>query len=131
MKRFVAGAALAVLALSSGSRPLAAQEGAVRFEITNVSDSTFTFPVGRNRWVSKRQRGIAVDPRRRDVLVARFRVLRVESGTATALITGETTRLEADDVALLERPRPRFYQRAEFWMGAAIGAAVGLGLGAL
>jgi len=102
-----------------------APDGAVRFEIQAVDDSTFTFAVGPRDWVKPRQRGIAVDPRRRDVLVARFVVWRVDRDTATALITGETTRLSPEHMVLLHPPPPRWFRTSLFWIGAAIGAAAG------
>ena len=72
-----------------------AQQRAVRFEITAVSDTTLLFRAGTARWVHAGQTGTAVDPRRRDALVARFRVLTVRDGLATALVTGQTTSVMA------------------------------------
>ena len=97
-------ALLFVLALGLGAlAPRAgAQERAVRFEITEAQDTVFSFAVGRYPWVAPGQRGIVVDPRRRDVLVARFRVLRVQDGVATALVTGQTTTLSTSHAALLD-----------------------------
>ena len=110
-------------------RPLAAQESAVRFEIAEAGDSTFTFQVGRHPWVRRGQHGIAVDPRRRDVLVARFRVLDVRGGVATALITGQTTNVTSDLVALLDEPRKHWFQQGAFWTGALLGALAGAAVG--
>jgi hypothetical protein len=119
--------ALVALALAaSGSAPaLGAQESAVRFEIAEAGDSTFTFQVGRHPWVRRGLQGIAVDPRRRDVLVARFRVLDVRTGVATALITGQTTNVTSDLVALLDEPQKRWYQQPAFWTGTLLGAIIG------
>ncbi|HEX5438537.1 MAG TPA: hypothetical protein VFW98_15395 [Gemmatimonadaceae bacterium] len=103
-----------------------AQDNAVRFEITAVGDSTFSFAVGRHDWVQVGERGIAVDPRRRDALVARFVVMHVDHGRATALVTGQTTPVVVAHVALLERPRTPWYRRGVFWLGALIGAVVGV-----
>lgn len=128
--RHVLAAALVSAAMALVA-PAGAQESAVRFEISAVADSTFEFPAGRWVWVAPGLRGIAVDPRRRDALVARFRVLRVTDGVATALITGETTRLTTLHVALLEEPRARFYTRSLFWAGAAMGAVIGFVAGRL
>lgn len=123
--------ALLLAAMPTLSAPAGAQESAVRFEISTVADSTFEFPAGRYAWVAPGIRGIAVDPRRRDALVARFRVMKVADGVATALITGETTHVTTLHVALLEEPRPRFYKRSLFWGGAALGALLGFVAGAL
>jgi hypothetical protein len=101
----------------------------VRFTIDSVADSTFTFHVGANSWVVRGQRGIAVDPRRNDVLVARFHVTDVTQGIATALITGQTTELSTAHVALLEPPRQRWFQAGAFWGGAMLGTLLGLALG--
>ena len=102
-----------------------AQESAYRFPITAVGDSTFSFEVANNHWVKKGLRGIAVDPQRRDALVARFKVLSVNGGTATALVTGQTTRLSPEHAALIERQPPPFYRRRSFWLGVVVGGAIG------
>lgn len=113
------------MATSAGAQ----EQAAFRFEIEVTSDSTFTFTAGRNGWVKRGLRGIAVDPRRRDALVARFEVMSVEQGKASALVTGQTTGLETDHVALLQRPGIPWYQRSVFWAGTAIGAIIGAVIG--
>ena len=102
-----------------------AQESAVRFEITDAQDTTFSFPVGRHLWVMPGQRGIVVDPRRRDVLVARFRVVSVENGVASAVVTGQTTAISTAHAALLELPRAAWWKHGTFWAGLLLGAAAG------
>lgn len=108
-------------------RPTASRidERVVRFEIVAVQDTTFTFVTGPAPWVRGGMRGIAVDPRRRDALVARFRVVTTLGDSARAVVTGEAARLTADHVALLRRPRERALARSEFWGGWVIGATVG------
>ena len=118
----VAGLALAIAAPSAK-----AQLKGVRFEIAVVGDTTLGFRTGTERWIRPGERGIAVDPRRRDVLVARLRVLRVDStGTATALITGQTTALSTDHVVIVQEPRRRWYQSKSFWGGLVAGLAFGV-----
>jgi hypothetical protein len=117
--------AAAVVALGLG-RPAAAQSGAFRFDIVNATDSTITIPTDHNSWVKRGTRGIAVDPRDHDAMVARFQVVRVDSGQATALITGQTTRVTTDHVAVIEQPRVPWFKRGIFWIGAAVGAAIGV-----
>jgi hypothetical protein len=129
VQRIVPAAVLALALLCSG-RPVGGQEGAYRFEITRVNDSTFTFHVARREWVAARLRGIAVDPRRRDALIARFEVLRVANDEATALVTGQTEALTTEHVALLDRPSPTWYRRSAFWAGALLGLIVGGVIGA-
>lgn len=107
------------------SRALEAQEASVRFEVIEAGDTTFAFPVGRHGWVIAGREGIVVDPTRRDVLVARFRVVRVGDGRAEALITGQTTRVTTDHIALLDAPVPRWWERRYFWLGAAAGGVLG------
>jgi uncharacterized membrane protein YoaK (UPF0700 family) len=70
--------------------------------------------------------GTAIDPRRRDELVARFRVLGVREGSATALVTGQTTAITTDHVATMEEPRRPWYRHRTFWSGLILGAALGL-----
>jgi hypothetical protein len=118
-------ATLAIATLGFGS-PAAAQSGAYRFEIVNATDSTITIPTDGLGWVKRGTRGIAVDPRDHDAMVARFQVVRVDSGQATALITGQTTRVTTDHVAVIERPHVPWYKQGIFWIGAVVGAAVGV-----
>ena len=101
-----------------------AQIGSARFDIDSVGDSTVTFAVGNARWVHAGQTGLAVEPRNHDELIARLRVLQIEHGTATAVITGQTSRVTAGQVALIRRPAPPFYTSGLFWVGAVIGAAI-------
>ncbi|MDF1504690.1 hypothetical protein [Roseisolibacter sp. H3M3-2] len=108
----------------------------MRFEVVAVGDTTFEFLAPKTDWLRPRMIGIVVDPRRRDVLVARFVVLASSGDTATALVTGQTTRVVTDHVALLAKPvaPPRVISRIErrrFWSGAAIGGLFGLIAGLL
>jgi hypothetical protein len=115
--------------------PLAgeAQETSVRFEIASAGDSTFTMVVRRHSWVRPGLYGIVVDPRQRDILIARFQVIAADSANAMGLISGMTTRVTTDHVALLDQPPPAsppWHRRRSFWLGVLIGAAAGLGIGA-
>lgn len=108
-----------------------AQDSAVRMEIKTVGDSTFTFNASQVAWVARGQSGIVVDPKRRDVLVARFKVLSVEDGTGNALILGQTQRVSTDHMALLSEPHAPWYTRKTFWSGLLVGLAGGFALGKL
>ncbi len=124
MRSLFVAVVLAVVAALAPSR-LAAQEGALRFGISAVQDSTFTFAIGPNNWVKRGQHGFAVDPHRRDALVARFEIVGVNDGIATALITGETTRLTTQNEALLDKPSSHFFTTGLFVAGLALGLAAG------
>lgn len=102
-----------------------AQHRGIRFEITQVGDTVFRFPRGNAAWVKPMMTGIAVDPRRRDVLVARFRVARIDSGLVTAVITGQTTRLATEHIAVMAEPPKPWYKGINFWGGAVFGFVVG------
>ena len=122
-------AAIACAALLPARRAGAQDlQRAVRFQIAAVGDTTFTFPVGGAKWVRVGAKGIAIDPRRRDALVARFEVLRIERGTATALVTGETMRLTVDHFAVLEEPKMPWFAQRPFWLGTVLGLLVGAGV---
>lgn len=99
--------------------------GAHRFEISAVADSTFDFPIADQKWVRVGAVGIAVDPGRRDELVARFLVSRVAGDTAEALVTGQARRVTDAHVALLSPPRVAATRRPSFWAGFFGGAALG------
>jgi hypothetical protein len=130
-----AAIALAVSAttLLGAARPAGAQapRDTIRFPIVQVGDSTFELALGRHTWVRPRAVGIVIDPRRRDSLVARFEVLGVTATNATALVTGQTTRIMPDQIALLERPRRGALMTRMFWNGVGVGAVVGGAVAAL
>ena len=102
-----------------------AQFTGARFEITQVSDTTFRFSRGSAGWVRPQMTGIAVDPRRRDILVARFRVARIDSGLVTAVITGMTTRVATEHIAVLAEPPKPWYKGITFWAGTVFGIVIG------
>ena len=129
MTRLATIAAAAVLAIGAGAPRAHAQDTAQRFEITAVGDTTFQFAVPNAPWVARGQQGIAVDPRRRDGLVARFRVMSVTNGIADALILGQTQKVTTEHVALVTPPPPRFYSRWSFWSGLAAGLVGGFAIG--
>ncbi len=117
-------AALALMLAPSRAR---AQETAYRFEITSVGDSTVSLSTEKHEWVRAGQKGIAVDPMRHDALVARFVILKVdpEHKRALAVVTGQTTRLTTDHVALIDRPVKKWYAQPTLWIGAAVGVVIG------
>lgn len=123
------GVALLLGAVPAASR-VEAQDRSVRFDITAVGDTTVTFRAGRLTWVVQSPRTLVVDPRRRDALVARIKVLSVSSaGEAIAVITGQTARVTTDHVVVAFEPPRRWYRNTALWFGAAFGLIVGFGLG--
>ncbi len=116
---------LVPLLLVLGAGKAGAQNRGVRFEITQVGDTTFRFPRGTANWVKPRETGIAVDPRRRDILVARFRVVSIDSGLATAVITGMTTRVTTEHIAVMWEPQKPWYRTITFWGGTVFGIVLG------
>lgn len=116
----------AALLLPAFAHPVEAQLKGVRFEVTAVGDTTLSFHAGTERWLRRGIEGIAVDPRKHDVLVARLRVLRVDrSGDVTALVTGQTTAVTTDHVVLIQERHPPWYRKRSFWGGLLLGAALG------
>ena len=113
------------LGLVLGSGTAQAQFRGIRFEITQVGDTTFRFPRGYAGWIKPEMTGIAVDPRRRDILVAEFRVVRVDSGLVTALITGQTTRVATEHIAVMPEPPKPWYKGITFWGGTVFGFVIG------
>ena len=123
------GALVAVFV--AGRNDAAGQETSARFEIASVGDSTFTLVVGRHPWVRPGLYGIVVDPRQRDILIARFQIIAADSANAMGLITGMTTRVTTEHVALLDKPpppAPPWHRRRSFWLGVLFGVAAGLGI---
>jgi hypothetical protein len=107
-----------------------AQDRDVRFPITNVGDTTVTFQAGKMTWIVRSPRAIVVDPRRRDALVARLKVLSVgANGEATAVVTAQAGRITTDHVVIGTEPSSRWYKSAMLWMGTAFGLIAGFGLG--
>ncbi len=126
-------AVLSVLSLFAvvtlGIAPAHAQETAVRFPVVDVADTTFSFRVGGQQWVRPGLRGIVVDPRQRDVLVARFRVSSVNGDVAQAVITGQATSVSTTHTVLLDIPKQAWYKQRGFWLGTGLGAAIGFLIG--
>ncbi len=120
----------AVAALALAAAPASAQDLSQRFSIADVGDTSFTFAVGKTRWVKAKQRGVAVDARERDALVARFRVTAVSRGMATAMITGQTRRVTPSHTVIMQRPPERWYRNPRFWAGAVVGLVSGAFAGA-
>jgi hypothetical protein len=130
VRRLLAGALLA--AAAAAHNEATAQETSARFEIASAGDSTFTLVVGRHPWVRPGLYGIVVDPRQRDVLIARFQIIAADSANAMGLVTGMTTRVTTEHVALLDRPPPPlppWHKRRSFWLGVLFGIAAGFGIG--
>lgn len=105
--------------------------GDTRFLILAVDDSTVTMLAPRDRWLRPGTYGIAVDPGRRDALVARLYVQTRNADTTVALVTGQTTRMSTDYVAIFRRPGTPVLKQGSFWGGLATGVAVGAGILAL
>lgn len=100
---------------------------AARFEIDSVTDSTATFRVREAVWVRPGLQSYVVDPAQRDALVARLRVIARHGESATALVTGQVTRVKADHFLLVVRPDTPWYKSRRFWTGTVLGATVGAG----
>ncbi|HUF30905.1 MAG TPA: hypothetical protein VMM77_09550 [Gemmatimonadaceae bacterium] len=120
---------VAIAVLGPTLESSAQQRPPARFFINTVGDTTFTFRVPSDPWVEPGAEGIAVDPARRDSLVARFRVSRVDWGEATAVIMGQTTAVTNAHVVLLRMPPTPWYRR-HFWIGVLTGAGIGAGIAA-
>jgi hypothetical protein len=118
---------IAALALLFAPVRALAQETAYRFEITTVGDSTVSLSTEKHEWVREGQKGIAVDPMRHDALVARFTILHVDPvhKRALAIVTGQTTRLTTQHVALIARPGRKWYAQPTLWIGTAVGVVIG------
>ncbi len=116
-----------LLALACAPSRVRAQETAYRFEIATVGDSTVSLSTAKHEWVRAGQKGIAVDPMRHDALVARFVILKIDAvhKRALAVVTGQTTRITTDHVALIDRPSKKWYQQPTLWIGAVVGGVVG------
>ena len=132
MARLIARLAAALALAVAFASPAEAQRRTARFYVDSVADSTFTFRVASaDDWVGVGSVGIAVDPARRDALVARFRVISVWGDRATALVTGQTTVVTINHIALLDQPERRFFRERSFWGGALFGVLLGIGGGLL
>jgi hypothetical protein len=126
-RRFGLGFVFAAVALLAAPTRAVSQETAYRFEITLVGDSTIVLSTAHHDWVRAKQKGIAVDPMRHDALVARFVIMSVDRATssAVAVVTGQTTQLTSNHIALITRPGKHWYAQPVFWIGAVVGGAIG------
>jgi hypothetical protein len=123
--------AFALIVATRLSAQSSAHPNEVRFAIVSVGDSTFDLATGPHEWVARGQRGVVVDPAHHDVLIARFEIVRLNAPhtQATALITGQTSRVSSDHVALIDEPPARWFRQRVFWIGAGIGAVLGATVG--
>jgi hypothetical protein len=101
-------------------------DGDRRFLIVAVGDSTVSMLAPRYRWMRPGLYGIAVDPGRRDVLVARLRIMARVADTAVAVVTGQTTPMSTDYVAIFRRPSTPVLRQRSFWGGLAAGFGAGI-----
>lgn len=104
---------------------------APRFEIAEVTDSTAVIQLQEAQWVRVGMQSYVVDPHQRDALVARLRVIARDSVTATALITSQVARVKPEHALLILKPRQRWWKTGAFWLGGAVGAALGASVSAL
>ncbi|MEO7520469.1 MAG: hypothetical protein ABIW79_01505 [Gemmatimonas sp.] len=98
---------------------------AARFEIESVNDSTATFRPFEATWLVPGMSIHAVDPARRDALVARLRIVRADSGRLTALVTSQVTRVTTEHFVLAIKPRTTWYRERRFWWGFVGGGVAG------
>lgn len=107
-------------------RPAPDGDGDRRFLIVAVGDSTVSVLTPRHGWMRRGLYGIAVDPGRRDVLVARLRIMTRVADTAVAVVTGQTTPMSTEYVAIFRRPSTPVLRQRSFWGGLAAGFAAGV-----
>jgi hypothetical protein len=113
---------------SPGMRPsMRIPRDAARFEIEAVDDSTARFRPFEAKWLRTGMTVYAVDPTKRDALVARLRIVDTDSGRLVARVTGQVTRVTTEHFLLAVRPGTPWYKRGTFWSGLLAGAAVGAG----
>jgi len=98
---------------------------AARFEIDAVDDSTVRFRPLEAHWIRAGMSAYAVDPLRRDALVARL-LVQVETGDAmSALVTSQTGRVTTSHFLLVPKPAVPWWRERPFWVGAIAGSALG------
>lgn len=98
---------------------------AARFEIESVDDSTARFRSFEARWIHPGMTVYAVDPTRRDALVARLRIVGADSVGWHALVTSQVTRVTTEHFLLAVRPATPWYRARRFWTGAVVGSVIG------
>ena len=98
---------------------------AARFEIESVDDSTAHFRPFEAKWLRPGMQVYAVDPARRDALVARLRIVRADSGRLMALVTAQVTKVTTNHFLLAVKPATPWYRTRRFWWGAFGGGIVG------
>lgn len=111
----------------SASRLPRIPRDAARFEIDSVTDSTATFRVREATWIRPGLQSYVVDPAQRDALVARLRILSRSGESATAVVTGQVTRVKPEHFLLVVRPDTPWWKSRGFWGGTVVGATVGVG----
>ncbi len=98
---------------------------AARFEIDAVNDSTASFRPQEARWIRVGMSAYAVNPLKRDALVARLRVQAQTGESMTALVTSQVGRVSTAHFLLIMRPAEPWWRGDRFWWGAAAGTVLG------
>jgi len=118
------------LALALSAAPAQAQLKGVRFEIESARDTLLSFKSGTEKWIKAGMTGRALDPKRRDILVATLRIVGVDSvGLVTAAVTGQTTAVTTEHVVLMRELTSPWFRRKSFWVGVLLGTLTGVGVG--
>ena len=116
---------------SAKGAPARIPRDAARFPIERITDSTATIRLEEARWVKAGLPAWVVDASRGDALVARLRVTSRDSLEATALVLSQAAAVRNTHMLVVAHPTPSWWKRGSFWSGAAVGAALGVGVGAL
>lgn len=98
---------------------------AARFTIASSNDTTVTFRPFEAKWLRAGMLAHAVDPTQRDAIIARLTILRIDTASVVARITGQVSPVSLNYVVLVTRPRVAWWRDLHFWAGAGAGAAVG------
>lgn len=98
---------------------------AARFEIEFVDDSTAVIQLEEAGWVRRGLVAYAVDPQRRDALVARLTVLSRDSTSARLLIASQVTRVTTEHFILLPKPATPWWRSRSVWTSLLSGLAAG------
>ena len=98
---------------------------AARFEIDAVDDSTARFRPLESRWLRTGMLAIIVDPKNRDGLVARVRIVAADSTSVTALVIGQVGRVTTDHFLLVPHPKTPWWHDRRVWIGALAGGVIG------
>jgi hypothetical protein len=104
--------------------PSTIPRNAWRFAVVELTDSTVRFDASDARWLRPGMIGYAVDPSKKDALVASLSLMGTGGREYKALITGQREPVDSTHIVVFLRPDTPWWRTKHYWGGFVIGVVV-------